>query len=257
MISLLSRNYLKLLLLFFGIMFLYYFHNTDNGLHVFPMANISIENTLETIPVCESGDRDRQRSLLRMFYAWTQFAHEHNLRYWLCDGSLVGYTRLRGLIPHDSDVDVLMLHSDTKRLASLTYVNFSSIYQLRVHPQWEIIGEKNRSYFESQGITFVAPNARVYNLEDNRHVDIWPIYDFHPDQPTNTTLRGKTLFQYSIDYAWASYPIEWTFPLKPCLFSQLKTWCPAMPEKIVSLLYGSQAVNQSDHICKDGSWVDV
>jgi hypothetical protein len=157
-------------------------------------------------------------------------------------------------LPHDQDVDILMLAEDTRQLFELAQSNFSSSYELKVHPQWATVGYWNRSYLYSQGINFVAPNARFISRKDHRHVDIWPIYSYHPDQSTTNSNRIGMLTEYNKSYDWASSPRNWTFPLELCEFSNIKVWCPAEPSRLVNFMYGIGAINKSDATCINGTW---
>ncbi|CAF2590205.1 unnamed protein product [Rotaria sp. Silwood2] len=236
-------------------MIAYYSENNNISINLIPNTNYSIEQALKQMPICNSKDRPRQRNLLTILHAWTHFANTHNIQYWIAYGTLVGYVQGQGLLPHDSDTDVLILAQDTQQLIPFSNVNFSSIYEIKVHPQWSSAGFANRSYFPLQRINFIAPNARFIHRTLRYHVDIWPIYDYHPAQSRNRTKTIKTLTEYSTSYTWISSPIEWTFPLKPCIFSSIKVWCPAMPEKLVTMLYGIKALNETDKICVNGTWI--
>ncbi|CAF1223510.1 unnamed protein product [Adineta ricciae] len=217
----------------------------------------SIRSTLEQIPTCNLKDRPRQEVLLTTLYAWTQLAREHNIQYWIAYGSLVGYVQRRGLLPHDQDTDILMLSQDTRHLVPFADTNFSSIYELKVHPQWHYIGYAGRSYYPEKGFNFIAPNARFIHRKLRYHVDIWPIYDFHPDRPKNRTNVTTALTEYDVSYRWISSPIEWTFPLTPCNFSSILVWCPAKPESIVANLYGQSAVTKTNKKCVNQTWVSA
>lgn len=215
----------------------------------------NLEIILEQIPVCTSYDRYRQRNLLKMLIDWDQFASKHRIQYWIAYGTLVGYVQRRGLLPHDEDIDVVILGKDTERLVPFVTRNFSSKYDIKVHPRWYIPGYQNRSYYSSKGIDFIAPNARFTHRLLHYHIDIWPIYEYHPDHPKNQTTTRRTLTDYNSDYEWSSTPRHWTFPLKRCEFSGIQVWCPAMPEKLVEKTYGASALNESDTRCVDGSWI--
>ncbi|CAF5214903.1 unnamed protein product, partial [Rotaria magnacalcarata] len=135
-----------------------------------------------------------------MFHVWTHFADIHHIQYWTVYGTLVCYVQRRGLLPHDLDIGVLILVQNTENLIPFSDAYFSS----------------------SQGINFVAPNARFIHRELHLHIDIWPIYDYHPNQLRSTTKIIKTLTEYSRSYEWIPSPIEWTFPSKKCVFSGIK-----------------------------------
>ncbi|CAF0736709.1 unnamed protein product [Adineta steineri] len=227
-------------LLFILFMAIYYPKNNTNYTDFTQATNYSVEDALDHVPTCNSNDRSRQRC------------------YWIAYGTLIGYVQRGGLIPHDHDADVLILAQDTQYLVPFSNANFSSAYEIKVHPQWStIIDEKKRSYFRSEGINFVAPNARYIDRKLHYHVDIWPTYEFHPDQSTNITYFRKTLTDYDNSYNWVSSPMNWTFPLKPCMFSGIKVWCPAMPERIVTMVYGVGSINKTDRKCVNGTWINV
>ena len=68
--------------------------------------------------------------------------------------------------------------------------------------------------------------------------------------------QSENLTEYDPSYDWISYPRSWTYPLQICYFSEIKVLCPAKPEKLVELLYGTSALTKSDTKCVNGSWVD-
>ncbi|CAF1355552.1 unnamed protein product, partial [Didymodactylos carnosus] len=227
----------------------------DDGNQTFD-ENVRIKQALTQIPRCAPDDHARHLVLLTVLRAWAHFACEHNLQYWIAYGTLVGYVQRRGLLPHDPDIDVLMMARDTPKLvaiATLLYSNLtllnSSMYKLKVHPQWYIVQYSNRSYFHSQGIHFVAPNARFVHRERACHVDIYPTYDYHPDQSNSSTNTSTILSEYDRNYYWKPYPRKWTFPLRSCEFSGIRLLCPAQPEKLVAAFYGQTALFQSDKSC--------
>ena len=216
---------------------------------------IPFDTIVERMPNCTSYDRSRQRSLLELLQAWTQFANQHQIQYWIAYGTLVGYVQRGGLLPHDYDVDVAILAPETRKLVPLVSSNLSSEYYLIVHPQWSTPSHTNRSHHRAQGITFVAPNARFIRRQDGLYVDIWGAHEVHPDHLGKTLDQGEELTEYDNHYHWMSLPRNWTFPLEECRFSQITVWCPAQPKKLVNSVYGITALNVSDRTCKHGLWV--
>lgn len=208
-------------------------------------------------PTCTLSDRSRQKILLTNLQTWAKLAEKHHLQYWLSAGSLVGYVQRGGLLPHDPDTDITMMSDDVPRLIDIAQSNFSSKYEIKVHPQWDIVGYQNRSYHEAQGIPFVAPNARFIHRQSGKHVDIFPAYYFNPDSFTQTSEKqlSKNLTEYNLSYGWLSYPREWTYPLQTCYFSGIKVLCPAQPKKLVEAMYGVEALTRSDTKCINGKWV--
>ena len=208
------------------------------------------------IPTCTRKDRHRQEILLTNLQRWSKLAEKHHLQYWMSAGSLVGYVQRGGLLPHDADLDITMMTDDVPRLIDIAQSNFSSVYELKIHPQWNIVGYQNRSYHDDEGIPFVAPNARFIHRESRKHVDIFPAYYFNPNYSTPKSQKqpSTNLTEYSTSYEWLSYPREWTYPLQICYFSGIKVLCPAQPKKIVEAMYGIEALTHSDTACVDGRW---
>ena len=57
-----------------------------------------------------------QEKSLEIFKYFQKICKEHNLRYWVGGGTLIGALRHQGFIPWDDDLDVLMLREDYNRL---------------------------------------------------------------------------------------------------------------------------------------------
>ncbi|CAF5146470.1 unnamed protein product, partial [Rotaria magnacalcarata] len=76
----------------------------------------SIEKVLVQIPTCTPDDGARQSALLHTLLQWSQFAQEHNIRYWIAYKTLLGYVQRDGLLPNALDFDILAMAQDTSRL---------------------------------------------------------------------------------------------------------------------------------------------
>ncbi|CAF1188189.1 unnamed protein product, partial [Didymodactylos carnosus] len=245
----------------FGVVLHNYFpHFSPSTVQIFN-ENFSVEQALRNIPTCAAHDRAAQRALLTALKTWALLARKHNLQYWISYGTLIGYVQRGGLLPHDHDVDVSMMEQDTSQLvalASLINSNLTSldsnIYKLIVHPQWHIVGWFTRSYFRSQGVNFISPNARFIHQKTAVYVDIWPVYNYHPGQSENSTNTSSILSEYDGNYDWKVYARNWTFPLNPCKYSGIHVWCPAQPKELVAAFYGRSAVYKSDTSCVNGTW---
>jgi hypothetical protein len=201
-----------------------------------------IEQALERIPTCNAYDRPRQRALLYTLQAWIHLAHSHHIRYWISHRTLIGYTQRQGPLPYDYNIDITIMAQDTPQLIELKKANYSSIYELKVHPQWIMVKTSNRSYFPSEGIDFKMQNARFINQNNNVSINIWPIYEKYPYQGILTELDNNG--------RWKSIAEEWIFPLRPCRFSGIKLWCPAQPQSLSASIYEQESVH-----CSNGIWI--
>ncbi len=208
---------------------------------------IFIDRALKRIATCNEQDHPRQKSLLYTFQAWTHLARSNHIRYWLGYKTLNGYLYHHDLSPYDHDIDILMMAQDTPQLIQLINTNYSSIYKLKVHPQWFITKVSNRSYFPSEGIDFKMQNARFINQKTNISINIWPVYDDYFDK---NTLK---LVHYLNFDSWILTPKDWTFPLEPCVISGIRVWCPAQAKKLTASIYGQTSTYLS---CINGLWVN-
>lgn len=234
--------YVSYILFVIGVLILE-FHQHDYSLFMRSSNETAlIEKALEEIPKCNSQDRFYQRALLYTFQAWTHYAHSKHVRYWISHRALIGYTQRQGPLPNDQSIDISMLADDTKQLIELIKNNYSSNYELQIHPQWFIRKVSNRSYFQSSVIDFVEYNARYINHKHNVSINIWPVYEL--------SANKETLVEYDRDQQEKQITEKWIFPLRPCMFSGIEVWCPAQPEELVVSVYG-----RIDLRCANGFWI--
>ena len=77
--------------------------------------------------------RKQQLRMLEMLQYIDFVCKKHNIRYWLCSGTLLGAVRHGGFIPWDDDVDIEMLREDYKRLVRILKKDIDSRYALQTH----------------------------------------------------------------------------------------------------------------------------
>ncbi|CAF3514896.1 unnamed protein product [Rotaria sp. Silwood1] len=206
---------------------------------------IFIEQALKRISRCNEEDHLRQRALLYTLQTWNNLAQSYHLQYWIAYKTLAAYIQYNDLSPYDNDIDIFIMYQDIPKLLNLSNANYSSTYELEIHPQWFITEVFNRSYTPSDIIGFTIQNARFINHDNNVSINIWPIYKYYN--------KHILLFvEYSDFDNLILSPIEWTFPLEPCVFSGIKIWCPAQPKKLTTTLYKQTSLFVS---CINGSWI--
>lgn len=63
--------------------------------------------------------RRDQLELLRMLEVVAQICEQHNIKWWLSSGTLLGAARHQGFIPWDDDLDIVLMRKDCKRLEKI------------------------------------------------------------------------------------------------------------------------------------------
>ena len=85
---------------------------------------------------------EKQKYLLKLFREVDEICREHNLRYVLAGGSLIGALRHEGFVPWDDDVDLYMPRPDWEK--------FIEICKTELPPDREIqCSEVDRNYTNS------------------------------------------------------------------------------------------------------------
>ena len=78
-----------------------------------------------------------QKSILRRVH---DFCSEHQLRYYLTYGTLLGAIRHKGYIPWDDDIDLMMPRPD--------YLKFIELFEASDHGSFEVVSIQNKpKYF--------------------------------------------------------------------------------------------------------------
>lgn len=60
--------------------------------------------------------RRDQKELVKVLQAFAKICKEHDIKWWLCSGTLLGAARHGGFVPWDDDIDVSMYKKDYKKL---------------------------------------------------------------------------------------------------------------------------------------------
>ena len=120
--------------------------------------------------------RELQMQELEILLQLDAFCREHNITYFLAEGTLLGAIRHHGFIPWDDDVDIMMLRGDYERFLKLApgalgedlFVQHSST----VKPYWSPF-VKIRSV--RQPVRFVQTHISHLTEMNGPCVDIFPV----------------------------------------------------------------------------------
>lgn len=72
--------------------------------------------------------RRDQKEMLKVLEAFAEICSKHDIKWWLCSGTLLGAARHGGFIPWDDDIDVSMMKSEYKKLEKILLESESDDY---------------------------------------------------------------------------------------------------------------------------------
>ncbi len=145
--------------------------------------------------------------LIETFKAFDEFCKNHNLRYFVAYGTLIGAVRHHGLIPWDDDIDVLMLPDDYNKFCS---------YKGKVGGHYDIVDSRDENYWLLTLAKFVDMNTTLWEMEEypcvtGVYIDVFPLYENNYDQAVKlkaqyekfSILLRRTMMHYSLNKIWS------------------------------------------------------
>lgn len=152
---------------------------------------------MKTIDISE-----QKKITLDILLKFSSFCEEHNLKYILAYGTLLGAVRHRGFIPWDDDIDVMMPRSDYQKL-------------LRIFPQddtYQIVDNSiNPLYAKSFAVINNIKTKKAETLIRKRfqdsvcvNIDIFPV-DCLPDEVNEQKKLLSSIRKIELELACISY----------------------------------------------------
>ncbi|KJE88880.1 hypothetical protein CAOG_00453 [Capsaspora owczarzaki ATCC 30864] len=125
-----------------------------------------------------------QDSVYKIVGEVARLYEEHDIPYFLDQGTLLGAARNQGMLPHDSDVDINILHKDLKRAYDLFQSHPWLISQMQYNDGCYVL----RVYDRSLGVDTLSPHIdsfHYFELEDQKkmrfvHGGDFLVEDFFP-----------------------------------------------------------------------------
>ena len=118
--------------------------------------------------------RQLQLTMLEILRVFDRFCREHDLKYSLYAGSLLGAVRHQGFIPWDDDLDVCMSRAD--------YERFLVLWQNNPQPGYVLQNKENSKYFDQSfskirkdHTTFLQDEIEIGNHHTGIFLDVFPI----------------------------------------------------------------------------------
>ena len=146
---------------------------------------------------------EQQKQVFSVFKRFVGFCEEHELRYWICAGTLIGAVRHGGFIPWDDDLDVMMPLEDYRKLMELSgeLPEGLALQNQRSDPQYPFLFSK----LCDQKAPFFS-NDR--NAPWGQYIDVFPLIPSKPlSRETNAAFSLIRLTEYVIrgKTGWRKY----------------------------------------------------
>lgn len=123
--------------------------------------------------------------LLDILLEFDRVCKKHNLKYFLCGGSLLGAVRHKGFIPWDDDLDVAMLREDYERLLLVGPSEFHTPYFFQsadTDPGYGFSFVKIRN----SNTTGISTAFRYEKFNQGLFLDVFPLDNYLPDNEAET-----------------------------------------------------------------------
>ena len=137
---------------------------------------------------------------LDLLSEFARVCSKHNLKWWICYGTLLGAVRHKGFIPWDDDVDVVMMHSDYEKLCQLSEDEFKHPYRLRFYEnepdRMMDIGKlqnEDTTMFEGGAVQLIK-QGRAVNYSQGMWIDVFPLHDVPDDKKLFMKIFRKAVF---------------------------------------------------------------
>lgn len=132
------------------------------------------------------SDKEIKKSIFEILSAFADYCDEHELRYYLCGGTLLGAVRHQDFIPWDDDIDILMPRPDYMRLQHLLEQQ-----SIAPHYQLKCVEKGNSLYPYGKIVDMRTKICSKFNHVDHAlWIDLFPM-DGIPDsiQKSNAILK--------------------------------------------------------------------
>lgn len=153
-----------------------------------------------------------------------RFCREHNITYYLGEGTLLGALRHKGFIPWDDDIDILMPREDYERFLELARTGLPEGYQLdsvATNPNhWTIMAQVQMT----RKVICDKPRLKGIALNNGPSLDIFPV-DYVPVEHSRALRRRAKKIQILRRTLWIKsglHPRSWY----KTLWKRLKYYYP-------------------------------
>lgn len=146
---------------------------------------------------------DYQRRLIESLRFFDSFCREHNIKYTVIDGTLLGAVRHKGMIPWDGDVDVALTPKELEKLKK-AFERYDGRYYLNYIPNHIYVDKKRKHAFPTLTSKIVDKqcSSGIFGI------DVFTI-DFLGD---DYEYAQETVKKYKQYYNWMRYTTSFHLP---------------------------------------------
>lgn len=140
--------------------------------------------------------RQLQLTMLEILKVFDRFCREHDLKYSLYAGSLLGAVRHKGFIPWDDDLDVCMSRADYERFLTLWQQDPPEGYVLQ-NKENSVYFDQSFSKIRKDHTTFLQDEWQIGNHHTGIFLDVFPI-DRIPNGKLNRMIFKWHCMKYQL-----------------------------------------------------------
>ena len=180
--------------------------------------------------------------LLDILTAVDTFCKEHDIRYSMACGTMLGAVRHKGFIPWDDDVDIYMLRDDYERFESLFPKVYKGVYQL-ISPQrnsnWHL------PYGKIADNRTIIVNSYVKTIPYGINIDVFVIDDVPDDEQLwlNFRKKQKKIIQRNLHHIYRIKSVKGLREKLSILFAKL--YCGKSQQRIIERI--NHFITQYNH----------
>ena len=178
--------------------------------------------------------QDRLRALMASFH---RFAGDQGMAYWLTSGTLIGQVLWGRILPFDQDVDLLTTLGALHAVRALNRTLVEDRYWLDINPYYLVRASLNVA--KTDGPEPNKIDARWVDTWTGHYIDVnalaapWATDPEAAARAGEPDWRGLRVQDKSIH----AFKHRDVFPLQPCTFEGIPSWCPRRKIAILEQLY--------------------
>lgn len=196
--------------------------------------------------------RDVQLKQLEIFLHIKNICEEHNIKYFMLGGTLLGAERHKGFIPWDDDLDIGMLRVDYEKFIEVCERKLSDLYFL----QTTLIENQYSSPFlkiRANNTIFEEEHVQHLNMHKGVWVDVFPLDYVKKKESVFLKYRAFLIGMFTSIISYKNNSVKLTKRRTKVLFSLLSCLSVNKLDKIRTNLMIGNCSEGSEYVTNFGS----